>query len=317
MTTVSRLSWRCFALRLLLRSLCCCGLLGASAWQAHAAPQTVYFPSADGKTELVGYLFTPIAVQGTAREPRPAIVLLHGRGGPYSSNVNAQCTRVARGDASPCSSATLSRRHQMWAEYWAAHGYVALLVDSFGPRGRAHGYGRHTHDDPDRDDVNERSVRPLDAEGALAWLALQPGVRPERVMLQGWSNGGSTALNVMARQAGRGAAPGSARFRAALVFYPGCGPKALISQRFVADAALWAFLAAQDEEVSPSVCAKVLGAARGGPARVTVYDGATHNFDDPGRQRQSIDANRVAKDDAMARAAALLDGISNTADTGR
>jgi len=269
----------------------------------------VYFPSADGKTELVGYLFAPVAAQGEAREPNPAIVLLHGRGGPYSSNVNAQCTRVARGDSSPCNSATLSRRHQMWAEYWAEHGYVALVVDSFGPRGRAHGYGRHSHDDPERDEVNERSVRPLDAEGALGWLAAQPGVRSGRVMLQGWSNGGSTALNVMARQASSAAQPGGVRFRAALVFYPGCGPKALISQRFVADAPLWVWLGSEDEEVSPSVCSKVLGAARGGPIRVTVYDGATHDFDDPGKQRQSIAANRQARDDAMGRAAALLDGV--------
>ena len=35
----------------------------------------------------------------------------------------------------------------MWGAYWAEHGYVALLVDSFGPRGRAFGYGRGTHDD--------------------------------------------------------------------------------------------------------------------------------------------------------------------------
>jgi carboxymethylenebutenolidase len=300
---------RLHALRKFLRRLCWCVLLGASAGQAQAAPQTVYFPSADGKTELVGYLFAPVAAQGTAQEPHPAIVLLHGRGGPYSSNVNAQCARVTRDDPSPCSSATLSRRHQMWAEYWAGHGYVALVVDSFGPRGRAHGYGRHSHDDPDRDEVNERSVRPLDAEGALAWLALQPGVRPERVMLQGWSNGGSTALNVMARQASRGTQPGSTRFRAALVFYPGCGPKALISQRFVADAPLWVLLGSEDEEVSPSVCSNVLGAARGGPVRVIVYDGATHDFDDPGKQRQSIAANRQAKEDAIGRAATLLDGV--------
>jgi len=42
---------------------------------------------------------------------------------------------------------------------------------------------------------------------------------------------------------------------------------------------------------------------------VTVYDGATHDFDDPGKQRQSIAANRQARDDAMGRAAALLDGV--------
>ena len=279
-------------------------LLGFTVCSALAAPQTTHFPSADGKTELVGYLFEPAGAG-----PHPAIVLLHGRGGPYSSNVNAGCTVVAPGQQSPCNAATLSRRHAMWGAYWAAHGYVALLVDSFGPRGRAHGYGRFTHDDPDRAAVNELSVRPLDAEGALAWLAARADVTPARVMLQGWSNGGSTALNVMERQAGGAGANRALRFRAALVFYPGCGPKALLSQRPGFDAPLWAFLGSDDEEVSPTVCADVLRKASGGPVVVTTYAGATHDFDDPGATRQAVAGNRAAKEDAMTRAAALLDAV--------
>jgi len=271
---------------------------------AFAAPQTVHFPSADGRTELVGYLFEPAGAG-----PHPAIVLLHGRGGPYSSNVNAACTLVAPGRESPCDAATLSKRHAMWGEYWADHGYVALLVDSFGPRGRAHGYGRFTHDDPDREAVNELTVRPLDAEGALAWLAARADVTPARVMLQGWSNGASTTLNTMQRQAGGASANKTLRFRAALAFYPGCGPKAVLSQRPAFDAPLWAFLGSDDEEVSPVVCAKVLAAASGGPVVVTTYPGATHDFDDPGKTRQAVAGNRGAKDDAMARAAALLDAV--------
>jgi len=271
---------------------------------ADALARTVHFPSADGHTELVGYLFTP-----AGPGPHPAIVMLHGRAGPYSSNVNADCTLVAPQHDSPCNASTLSRRHQMWGEYWAAHGYVAVLVDSFGPRGRAHGYGRFTHDDPDRDAVNERTVRPLDAEGALAWVAARPDVLPTRVMLQGWSNGGSTALNTMQRQSDR--APAGARFRAALVFYPGCGGKAVVAARFQPDAPVWAFLGSDDEEVSPVVCDRYLRAAAGtGPVAVTTYPGATHDFDDPGATRQAVPGNRAAKDDAMARVADLLDAVA-------
>ena len=271
---------------------------------APATPQTVHFIVADGRTELVAYLFEP---GGTGRHP--AVVMLHGRSGPYSANVNAGCTQIAPGQESPCNATTLSRRHAMWGAYWAQHGYAALLVDSFGPRGRAHGYGRHTHDDADRVAVNERTVRPLDAEAALAWLAARPDVRADRVMLQGWSNGASTALNAMYRQAQNPAPAGAPRFRAALVLYPGCGPRALISQRYAADANVWAFLGSDDEEVSPTTCASVLGQARAGPVDVTLYPGATHDFDDPGSARQAVAANRAAKDDAMARAAALFDAL--------
>src|SRR5215468_3879284 len=103
-------------------------LLAASTANAEsdmAAPETVYFESADG-TEIVGYLFKP-RVAGA----HGAVVMLHGRAGPYSANVNADCTRVARGVSSPCNAATLSKRHAMWGEYWAARGYLALLPDSF------------------------------------------------------------------------------------------------------------------------------------------------------------------------------------------
>ena len=288
-----------------LRTVALAMALAAATALANAAPRTEHFPSADGHTELVGYLFAP-----DGPGPHPAIVLLHGRGGPYSANVNTGCTLVAHGQESPCNAATLSKRHEMWGEYWAAHGYVALLVDSFGPRGRAHGYGRFTHDDPDREAVNERSVRPLDAEGALAWLAARRDVRPDRVMLQGWSNGASTALNTMMRQAAGESADKSRRFHAALVFYPGCGPKALLSRRVAADAPVWVFLGSADEEVSPTVCAQVLARASGGPVSVTTYPGATHDFDDPGKARQSDAANRDAKADAMTRAATLLDGVA-------
>jgi len=171
------------------------GLFAVSSSIARAAPETVYFKSADGKTEIVGYLFRP-----TGAGPHPAVVMLHGRAGPYSANENGNCSFVARGVTSPCNATTLSKRHEMWGAYWADQGYVALLPDSFGPRGKAHGFGRFTHDDPDRESVNERTVRPLDAEGALAYLLSRRDVAPKQVYLQGWSNGASTTLNVMIRQ---------------------------------------------------------------------------------------------------------------------
>ena len=54
----------------------------------------------------------------------PAVVMMHGRAGVYSS--------LAKGryDAS-----TLSKRHQQWGRIWAKQGYLAILVDGFGPRG--------------------------------------------------------------------------------------------------------------------------------------------------------------------------------------
>ena len=276
-------------------------LLLLAAMPARAEPETVYFKSADGVTEIVGYLFRP-----AAPGPHPAIVLLHGRGGPYSINVNRDCTFVSRGLASPCDAAGLSKRHAMWGEFWAARGVLALLPDSFRPRGKAHGFGRFTHGDPDRDSVNEMTVRPLDAEGALTYLRSRADVAANRIFLQGWSNGGSTALNVAIRQAASGG------FGAVLAFYPGCGSAALLENSIKTSLPLWMFLGTDDEEVSPAACQQVAQRSIDAGTRITVtlYPGATHDFDDPGEKRQQVPSNQAAKADAMARAAAAIDGFN-------
>ena len=57
-----------------------CALPFAHAGACAATPDTVKFASADGATGLTGYLYRP-----SGAGPHPAIVMLHGRGGPYSS----------------------------------------------------------------------------------------------------------------------------------------------------------------------------------------------------------------------------------------
>jgi dienelactone hydrolase len=280
-----------------------CALLLLGSSTANAAPETVYFRSADGATEIVGYVFKP-----TVPGPYPAIVMLHGRAGAYSANSNAGCTLVSREVRSDCDATTLSKRHAMWGEFWAARGVLALLADSFGPRGKAHGFGRFTHEDADREDVNEKTVRPLDAEGAFEFLRRRPDVLGERIFLQGWSNGASTALNVAIRQGS-----GPIGFRAALAFYPGCGREALLATEVAASLPITMFLGGSDEEVSPAICQQVAQRSidAGTSISVNFYPGATHDFDDPGERRQSVPENIDAKSDAMTKAALIVDSAVN------
>src|SRR3984957_5733167 len=153
----------------------------ADAAAQDAVPARVTFASMDGRTKLVGYVFTP----GKAGRA-PAVVMMHGRAGPYSSEANG------RYDAS-----TLSERHQMWGHLWASLGYVAILVDGFGPRGYPQGFPRGSYD-ARPEALNEVTVRPLDAYGALGYLRTRPDVVPDAIVLQGWSNGGSATLATMA-----------------------------------------------------------------------------------------------------------------------
>jgi carboxymethylenebutenolidase len=251
------------------------------------AQERVTFPSADGRTTLAGYVFMPAAPAARM----PAVVMMHGRAGAYSS------TAKGRYDAS-----TISQRHRMWGGLWAANGFVAVLVDGFGPRNYPAGFPRFSYENRP-DVVNEVTVRPLDAYGALTWLRTRKDIAADRIGLQGWSNGGSATLAAMA--AGEGFAPASLKgFSAALVFYAACGLRGRFDDGYRPYAPTRVFHGTADEETSYRRCQTLVERSRkdGGDIDITLYPGATHGFDDPGRARQNIPANRSAKDDATERA---------------
>jgi len=254
----------------------------------HAAdPRTVHFMSEDGHTKLVGYLFEPA---GGGRHA--AVVMLHGRAGPYSSLAKGVYT-----------AATLSRRHKVWGEFWAGQGFVALLVDSFGPRGYPGGFPQGSYEDRPAE-VSEQTVRPLDAYAALHFLRERRDVVGDRIGVQGWSNGGMTVLVTMGDRA-----PGidhptpQTGFRAAVAEYPGCGMDA-IKGAYHSYSPVLIMIASADKEVSPKRCEDFARRARaaGSDLEPIVYEGAEHNFDDPGKTKQSNPANRRATADAMQRA---------------
>lgn len=255
------------------------GELTATRPSARPQAERVVFRSMDKpRTELTGYLYVPV---GERNGKAPAVVLMHGRAGAYSS--------LAKGvyDAS-----TLTIRHRYWAEYWASRGYYALIIDSFGARGFPGGFAAGTYSQRPAS-VNEVTIRPLDAYGALRFLRSLDGVDGDRVGLMGWSNGGSAVLAAMADDK-----PGDMRrlgFRAAVSMYPGCGLQNRFRRGYRAYAPVEIFIGTADEEVSHDRCRTfAAGAGAGAPVGFSSFAGATHSFDDPGRRRQSVPANATA-----------------------
>lgn len=242
--------------------------------------EAVGFPSRDGKTEVKGYVFKAEDAPATA----PAVVMMHGRSGAYSS--------LAKGEYD---AATLSARHKAWGRLLARRGYVALMVDDFGPVGYPGGFKAGTYKDRPAV-VDEVAYRPLHAYGALRYLQQRPDVDGTHVALLGWSNGGSATLAAMADDK-----PGDMRrigFRVGVALYPGCGLK----KRFAKDGyrpynPVRVFIGTADEEVSPTLCEKLVARARekGGDITLTTFKGATHSYDTPTRSRQSVEANAEAK----------------------
>ena len=263
--------------------------IAAATAAAHAqqTPETVQFWSRDGKTQLTGYLFRP-----QRPGPHPAVVMLHGRSGPYSS--------LRRGTYT---AETLTLRHKMWGNFWAERGYLALHVDSFGPRGFPDGFPKHSYSERPSG-VSERFVRPLDAYGALDYLRGRADVIGGRIGVQGWSNGGMTVLSTMVQTAlGMKDANATSGFRAAIALYPSCRTQ-VREGNYSFYAPLLILAASDDDEVSPAVCQGFAAEAqaRGVAVEFVLYEGAHHSYDDPGKRKQSHEPNRYAMRHSLYRA---------------
>jgi dienelactone hydrolase len=132
----------------------------------------------------------PLILHGYLRLPEeagrhPAVVLLHG----------------CRGFA--------DRIDQRWGQTLASWGYVTLTIDSFGPRGLGDICGGRFPRDLD-----------FDAYRGLNFLVRQPFVDAKRVVIMGFSQGGSLAL--LAIERGAIEQTYENKFRAAAAFYPAC-----------------------------------------------------------------------------------------------
>jgi dienelactone hydrolase len=267
-----------------------CPLADIRAQDDGPPPERVTFMSGDGHTTLVGYLQKP---ETMATDRVPAVVMMHGRAGAYSDRAKGVY------DAS-----TLSLRHKAWGREWSEAGYISILVDDFGPRGYPQGFPRFSYDSRPAE-LNEVTIRPLDAYGALAYLRSRPDVIPDHIGLQGWSNGGSTALSTISFDAPGITSPtADTGFRAALVFYPACGLKGQFDDKpFRPYAPTLVFHGTADEEVSYRRCAALVEKSRanGGNVEIILYPGATHSFDSPSRKRQRVDANSSATVEAVER----------------
>ena len=226
----------------------CAGLTGG---------QAVRFPSVTpgAPASITGTLIRP-----TGAGPFPAVVQLHGCGG-----VEAQSFR--------------------WARWLADRGYVALVVDSFGPRGLA-GDCRSGPGDP------PITARFDDAFGALRYLQSLPYVRGDRVAAIGWSQGGVYAMAVingpsLERARRRGVDLPVPGFAAGVGVYPG-GCFSLVGEQVVRP--LLVLIGEADDWTPAAKCREMVEAMRGRGADATIvtYPGAYHYFDVEGQRREVL-----------------------------
>lgn len=184
--------------------------------------------------------------------PFPAVVLLHGCGG-----VSDQLTR--------------------WARWLAGRGYLALVLDSFGPRGVPGNCA------PDSPDDMPTTARFDDAMGALTYLQSRPDVVPGRIAAIGFSQGGGYAMSVIngpsiERARGRGVRVPATGYAAAIAVYPG-GCEHYANEQVVRP--LLVLIGAADDWTPAPRCEAMVSAlnGRGANASIVLYPGAYHYFD--------------------------------------
>ncbi len=220
-------------------------LLGVWPSGAWAAGEAVSFTS-PGKYETISItatLYRPAPID----RPSSAVVLLHG-----------------------CSGVT--SLHHVWAKRFRDWGHVALVVDSLGPRGV-----EEVCSAPARVSVRKRIY---DAYGAMAYLASQPGIDPERIAIAGWSHGGWTLLHAIRAKSTQviDMIGQFGSFRAAVAFYPFCD----VTDVF--ETPLLILIGGADDWTPASLCQGAVAAARQmnspAPVAIKVYPGAVHGYDD-------------------------------------
>ena len=213
-----------------------------------AVAQIAGHPVADDPP-VTGYLFTPAGAG-----PFAAMVLLHGCDGlGWETRARVSWTL-----------------QKSYAERHVAHGYAALVLDSFAPRHVDNVCGDGLRVSPQR--------RAWDAFAAAALLVQRGIADPARLVLQGDSHGGFTTL--LALERGRFAPP--QRFAAGIAFYPTCDSVTHFARGFVAP--LLILIGEADDWTPAAPCralAERLAQSGGPPLALHIFPDATHAFDFP------------------------------------
>ena len=176
--------------------------------------------------------------------PFPAVIVLHGCAGMHDTT------------------------KQRLADELVAWGYVVLLVDSYATRRIDHAcisgaFAMFVRRWPD-------------AYGALAFLARQTFVDPQRVAVVGFSAGARVTLSVAETNSFEQFLPeGNLRFRAAAAFYPPC--KQAVGRPGIPTLI---FIGALDDWTPAADCSdKVASWGSDGPSiELVIYPGAYHGF---------------------------------------
>ena len=227
-----------------------------------------------------------------ASPPYPAVIQLHGCGGMRQGHM------------------------EQWTKIANEHGYMAVVVDSYAPRGITRERARQTVCQGKEFIGQERAG---DALAAFRIVSERKDVDPSKIVLAGWSHGGWTAMDLVAMTsagvspAGIAGKPENIAPAGLILFYPYCGRGAWSRvARWRPSPPTLALVAGADTVVNAKECEDLFAAmkSRGGDVDLVVYDKADHSFDDmflPNEYKYYFNADAEA--DAEIQYAAFLEKL--------
>ncbi len=217
------------------------------AVQVALSPVSFPTKASDGVT-LTATLYEPQA--STSR--MPAVVILH------------TCAGLDPNDSA-------------WGDWFAQNNYVALVVDSFGPRHVDRVCGSH---------AVPPELRAFDAYGALAYLRTLSGVDGAHVGVIGFSHGGGTVLWTENADIAAKAGFAGNGFAAAAALYPSAcdanPTRALIDP-------LLLLIGASDDWTDAKTCEHFMSGVgqSAAPGTFHAYPNTYHKFDDPAANKEA------------------------------
>lgn len=197
-----------------------------------------------------------VSIAGELRFPRgagpssrlPAVVLLHGSGGPGPG-------------------------HELWAKHFNEMGIASFLIDSFSGRGITQTSSNQA--------LLGRFNMILDAYRGADLIGAHPRIDPNRIAVIGFSRGGQSALYSSLTRFQKDWSP-RVTFAAHIPLYASCNP-ALIDDTDVSAVPIRLHHGAADDYVPVAPCRAYVERLRaaGRDVVLTEYPGAHHAYDNP------------------------------------
>ena len=202
-----------------------------------------------------------IKISGSLKFPKkewtgrlPAVVLLHGGGGPRASV-------------------------KYWSKTLRKIGLVTFVVDS----NTARGCPSSTPGVCKNYSKNQGMANIVDAYRALELLSTHPRIDPSRIAVMGFSVGGKASLYASVKRFQKMWGTPGLEFAAYVPFYPACNITFDHYEK-ISDQPIRIFYGELDEWSSPVPCEEYVNRLRkvGKDITITVYPGVHHNFDAKG-----------------------------------